>query len=179
MTSHSRSGLTLSLLLAALVLSACQPGDEPIKDQGTNSGSGTASIQQAAATPGDVTANDLPSLQRQLAQQVGDRVFFETDHWDLSSADQTILRQQAAWLSAHPQLAVTIAGHSDERGTREYNLALGERSATTVQQFLLALGVDPHRLNVISYGKEEPDCTDSGEACWSTNRRAVTLLANQ
>lgn len=180
MQSYPRQRLTLCLLFASLVLSACQSGSDAGQGgdaSGSISSTGGTPTQQAALPPGDMAAGDLPALQRQMAQEVGDRVFFATDHWDLSPADQTILRRQAAWLSGHPQLAVTIAGHSDERGTREYNLALGERRAATVQQFLLALGLDPHRLSVVSYGKEQPDCVASDETCWSQNRRAVTLLA--
>lgn len=172
------------LLLANLLLSACQTTGDSVPDQGA-AGSGIAGqgignpAQQQTAGLSGVTATDLPGLQRELAQSVGDRVFFATDRWDLSPDDQTILRRQAAWLAQHPQLSVTIAGHGDERGTREYNLALGERRATTVEQFLQALGVDAGRLSVISYGKEQPDCADVRESCWSRNRRAVTLLAQQ
>ncbi|HWT97276.1 MAG TPA: peptidoglycan-associated lipoprotein Pal [Terriglobales bacterium] len=177
--SKSAGRLSASVLLATLLLSACgTSGDGAANPGGDGQGTATGTQQQTAGVS-TVSANDLPGLQRELTQNVGDRVLFVTDRWDLSSDDQSILRRQAAWLSQHPQLLVTIAGHGDERGTREYNLALGERRATTVEQFLQALGVDPHRLSVISYGKEQPDCVDADEACWSRNRRAVTLLAQQ
>ena len=177
--SKSAGRLTASSLLVTLLLSACgTSGDGAANPGGEGQGAAPGTQQQTAGLP-TVSASDLPGLQRELSQDVGDRVLFVTDRWDLSPDDQSILRHQAAWLSQHPQLLVTIAGHGDERGTREYNLALGERRATTVEQFLQALGVDPHRLSVISYGKEQPDCVDADEACWSRNRRAVTLLARQ
>jgi peptidoglycan-associated lipoprotein len=177
------------LLLAAFLLSACQNAGDTASGRAetgrvetgrgeTELGSGDQVASQTAAVTG-VGASDLPGLQRELGRNVGDRVFFTTDHWDLSPDAQEILRRQAAWLHQHPLLSVTIAGYSDERGTREYNLALGERRATTVQQFMQALGVDAARLAVISYGKEQPDCGEANESCWSRNRRAVTSLAQQ
>ena len=108
---------------------------------------------------------------------VGDRVRFELDRYDLSPEAQATLRQQAALLQNYPQVVVTIEGHADERGTREYNLALGERRADAVRNYLTALGVSPDRVTVISYGKERPECPEASEGCWSQNRRGVTVAS--
>jgi peptidoglycan-associated lipoprotein len=94
----------------------------------------------------------------------------------LESEAQQVLEKQAAWLQAYPQHTVTLEGHADERGTREYNLALGERRAQAIMNYLIALGFDPKRLKTISYGKERPICTEAEEACWSRNRRGVSTL---
>ena len=103
-------------------------------------------------------------------------VHFDTDGYALSAEAQNTLQHQAAWLQHYPQYALTIDGHADERGTREYNLALGERRADAVMAYLIALGVDPKRLKTISYGKERPTCTEANETCWSQNRRSVSTL---
>jgi peptidoglycan-associated lipoprotein len=103
-------------------------------------------------------------------------VHFDTDAYTLSLEAQSTLQRQAAWLRHYPQYALTIEGHADERGTREYNLALGERRAQAIMNYLIALGFDPKRLKTISYGKERPTCTDANEACWAQNRRGVSTL---
>ena len=177
-TRHARPLLGLGLLL----LGACASSDGDKAGPGTATGAQPdqlAAANGANATNGAVTPGGIAALQQELVQTVGDRVFFETDHWDLTSADQETLRRQAAWLAQHPTLAITLAGHGDERGTREYNLALGERRATAAGNFLAALGIDRARMTVISYGKEKPDCGDAAESCWSQNRRAVTELSAQ
>jgi len=109
---------------------------------------------------------------------VGNTIYFETDSALLVSEAQLYLQKQAAWLICSPQYRVIIEGHADERGTREYNLALGERRAQAVTKYLIALGIDPKRLRTISYGKERPVCTEADETCWSQNRRTVTVLDN-
>jgi peptidoglycan-associated lipoprotein len=103
-------------------------------------------------------------------------VHFDTDGYALSAEAQNTLQRQAAWLQHYPQYALVIEGHADERGTREYNLALGERRAQAIMNYLIALGFDPKRLKTISYGKERPICTEAEEACWSRNRRGVSTL---
>ena len=108
---------------------------------------------------------------------VGDRVRFALDRYDLSPEAEATLRQQAALLQNYPQIIVTIEGHADERGTREYNLALGERRADTVRNYLMALGVSADRITVVSYGKERPECPQASEGCWSQNRRGVTVAS--
>lgn len=109
---------------------------------------------------------------------IGTTVYFDTNSSNLSDASRATLRSQAAWLSVHPNAVVTIEGHTDERGTREFNLALGERRASAVRGYLTALGVDQNRVRKISYGKERPVVPGSDESAWSQNRRAVTVLNN-
>ena len=118
----------------------------------------------------------VPGSQEDFVASVAaDRIFFDTDRSDVSGESQTTLRSQAAWLAKFPRVRTTIEGHCDERGTREYNLALGERRANATKNALAALGVDPGRMTTISYGKERPDATGSDEAAYAKNRRAVTV----
>ncbi|HXZ18041.1 MAG TPA: peptidoglycan-associated lipoprotein Pal [Roseiarcus sp.] len=121
----------------------------------------------AAAGPGSV---------QEFNQTVGDRVFFDTDQTDLSATAQATLDKQAAWLNKYNRYAFTIEGHADERGTREYNFALGARRAQAVHDYLAAKGVSPSRMKTISYGKERPVAVCDDISCWSQNRRAVTVL---
>jgi len=111
-----------------------------------------------------------------VASVTSDRIFFDTDKSDVSDAEQATLRSQAAWLSRNPGVRVTIEGHCDERGTREYNLALGERRANAAKNYLASLGVDAGRMTTISYGKERPDALGSDEQAWAKNRRAVSVV---
>jgi peptidoglycan-associated lipoprotein len=104
-------------------------------------------------------------------------VFFGTDRHDLDAEAQATLRKQAEWLAANPNTSAVIEGHADERGTREYNLALGARRANSARTFLVGQGIDPGRLRTVSYGKERPVALCSDESCWSQNRRAVTVVA--
>jgi peptidoglycan-associated lipoprotein len=122
------------------------------------------------------TSSVIPGSEQDLAQNVGDRVFFELDHSDLSQEARQTLDRQAAWLKRFPAVRVTLEGHCDERGTREYNLALGARRANAVKEYLVSQGVSAGRLETISYGKERPICTDSNEACWAQNRRGVSTI---
>jgi peptidoglycan-associated lipoprotein len=103
-------------------------------------------------------------------------VRFEYDKYELTTAAQSILRGQAEWLTQNPQRMLTIEGHCDERGTREYNLGLGERRASTVKDYLTSLGVSPARLKTVSYGKERPVCAMSSNECWQQNRRGVSAV---
>ena len=107
---------------------------------------------------------------------VGDRVFFESDSTELTSQSRSTLEKQAQWLQQYNRYAFTIEGHADERGTREYNIALGARRAQAVRDYLSARGVDPNRMRTISYGKERPVAVCNDISCWSQNRRAVTVL---
>ena len=111
-----------------------------------------------------------------LAQAGSDTILFDTDSYDIDSQDQAILTRQAQWLAKYPNVSVTLEGHCDERGTREYNLALGERRANAAKNFLVSAGVPASRISVISYGKERPVATGSDEASWAQNRRAVTVV---
>ena len=107
---------------------------------------------------------------------LGDRVFFEFDRFNLQAAARRVLERQADWLNTYANVSITIEGHCDERGTREYNLALGERRANAAKEYLASLGVDPGRVSTISYGKERPDALGSNEAAWSQNRRSVSVI---
>ena len=107
---------------------------------------------------------------------LGDRVFFDYDKFNLQAAARRVLERQADWLSTYTNVSITIEGHADERGTREYNLALGERRANAAKEFLVSLGVASGRVSTISYGKERPDALGSNEAAWSQNRRGVSVI---
>jgi len=145
-------------IAATLALGACA------KDQNADaSGFGAG----GAATPG--SAQDF-------VVNVGDRVFFETDSTDLTSTATTTLDKQAGWLQRYPRYTFTVEGHADERGTREYNIALGARRAQAVRDYLTSRGVESHRMRTISYGKERPVAVCNDISCWSQNRRAVTVL---
>jgi len=113
-----------------------------------------------------------------LATGVRDRVFFATNKSTLTTASRDVLRKQAAWMRKKKDLSFAIEGHADERGTREYNLALGERRANSVKDYLMTYGISGNRLNVISYGKERPVNSGSSPLAWSQNRRSVTVKAN-
>jgi peptidoglycan-associated lipoprotein len=118
----------------------------------------------------------VPGSQQDFVVNVGDRVFFESDSSDLTMQSRATLDRQAQWLSTYNRYAFTIEGHADERGTREYNIALGARRAQAVRDYLASRGVEPARMRTISYGKERPVAVCNDISCWSQNRRAVTVL---
>ena len=134
----------------------------------SSSGSSSSSASSSAAAGTDSAADKLASI--------GNTVYFSYDSAALDGNSQATLYRQAAFLNGNPSLTVTIEGHCDERGTREYNLALGERRAAAARDYLLAQGVDPARIKVISYGKERPAMAGSNEESWAKNRRAATVL---
>jgi peptidoglycan-associated lipoprotein len=161
---------TLIIAVALIALSACakkrtELPPAPVGTQGSQTE--TLPTQPSGPVPG--------SQEDFVANVTADRIFFDTDKFDVDGEDQEILRSQAAWLAKYPNKRVTIEGHADERGTRDYNLALGERRANAAKNFLSSLGVDASRISTISYGKERPDALGSDEASWARNRRAVTL----
>ncbi len=117
------------------------------------------------------------NLQAYLQNEIGDRVYFETDKHNINSASAFTLESQANWLKSTPGFQIIVEGHCDERGTREYNLALGERRGNSVKDFLVSLGVESGRITVISYGKERPAAEGSTSESWSENRRAVTVVS--
>jgi peptidoglycan-associated lipoprotein len=127
-------------------------------------------------TPGEMQG-PAPGSQADFVQSMmgQDTVLFDTDRYNIDSADQAALSAQAAWLQRYPAKTATIEGHCDERGTREYNLALGERRANAAKNYLVSLGIDPARLATVSHGKERPIALGSNEDAWSKNRRAVTV----
>ena len=120
-----------------------------------------------------------PGSQRDFVQNVGDIVYFTTDSTDLTPEAQQTLAKQARWLQQYPQYTITIEGHADERGTREYNIALGARRATTVREYLSRSGINGQRIRTISFGKERPVAVCNDISCWSQNRRAQTVLNNR
>lgn len=155
----------LMCLMAALVLvSACDTTGSNDGDAGANGNNGGKTVAR-------------PGTQEDLVVNVGDRVFFGFNKTDLSAEAQATLDRQAAWLKKYPSVKVTVEGHADERGTREYNLALGERRATAAKNYLVAAGIPAARVSTISYGKERPAVVGSNEAAWAQNRRAVTVVA--
>ncbi|MGC2084851.1 MAG: peptidoglycan-associated lipoprotein Pal [Bradyrhizobium sp.] len=151
-------GLKLAAVLAvALSMGACAKN-------GLNDANAMAG---GAATPGS---------QQDFVVNVGDRVFFESDQTDLTPQATATLDKQAQWLQSYPRYQFTIEGHADERGTREYNIALGARRAQSVRNYLASRGIDASRMRTISYGKERPVAVCNDISCWSQNRRAVTVL---
>ncbi len=156
----------LSLIAGLLLLAAC--AQKP--SENANQGGG------GAAAPTPTTAQVQPGSKEEFQQVVGDRVFFDFDKSVIKPEGRTTLQRQADWLKKYANFTVTIEGHCDERGTREYNLALGERRATAVRNALVALGIPANRLKTISYGKERPAVLGSNEAAWAQNRRGVTVL---
>ena len=128
-------------------------------------------------TPADTGIGVVPGSQEDFVANVAaDRIFFGFDQYNVDAEDQTTLRSQAEWLQRNPAVRVTLEGHADERGTRDYNIALGERRANAAKNYLASLGIDPSRINVISYGKERPAAVGSTEEAWAQNRRAVTVV---
>ncbi|HMF06488.1 MAG TPA: peptidoglycan-associated lipoprotein Pal [Methylocella sp.] len=162
MSFFQRPGsLQLAAVLAgALAISAC--AKNPNEDAAALASGGRA----APGSPQDFAVN------------VGDRVFFDTDSSELSPTAQATLAKQAVWLQQYARYNVTIQGHADERGTREYNFALGARRAENTKEYLVARGISAARIRTISYGKERPVATCNDISCWSQNRRAVTVLAS-
>ena len=157
----------VSLFAAALLLAACENTPETAANTG---GSSSATTAQPPARTGPV-----PGSKEDFVAHVGDRVFFAFDKSDLSADARRTLERQAAWLRQWSNQRLTVEGHCDERGTREYNLALGERRANAVKDYLVAQGVSASRLSTISYGKERPVVLGSNEAAWAQNRRGVSV----
>lgn len=158
---------SLTLLAAVLLVAGCAE-----ETKTTTGGAGTG----GAAAPAPMASTVTPGSEQDLAQNVGDRVFFDFDKSDIKPEGRTTLERQAAWLKKYPNVTVTVEGHCDDRGTREYNLALGERRATAVKKMLVALGVPANRVSTISYGKERPAVVGDNEAAWAQNRRGVTVV---
>lgn len=178
----------LTIALVPIVLTACsskkdlgdsdgmtigQPGDMMNDGTAVNDVDGFGN----GVGVGGVDSSIIPGSQSDLAAQAGsDIVYFDTDQSDLNSQARMILDGQARWLNNYPNLNVTLEGHADERGTREYNLALGDRRASSAKNYLIALGIDPRRINTISYGKEQPMVVGNDSQSWAENRRARTRV---
>ena len=142
-----------------LALAACSKKNTPDLE------AGTGGVGQAR-----------PGSEQDFATNVGDRIYFIVDQSDLTPEGQEILTKQAQWLQQYSNVVVQVEGHSDERGTREYNIALSARRATATLEFLIAQGVNPKRISSIAYGKERPAALCDAEQCWTQNRRAVTVI---
>lgn len=159
--------------ITMLAVGACSkkaPEQLPPAPEGTDVGDGSAS------NPGAV----IPGSQQDFVANVSsDRIFFGYDQYNVDAEDQGTLQSQAQWLQRNSAVSVTLEGHADERGTRDYNLALGERRANAAKNYLASLGVDPSRIQVISYGKERPAALGSNEEAYAQNRRAVTVVINR
>ena len=143
------------------------------------SGCETIGGSSSGSTPGyEYGDSKQANLQAYLQNEIGDRVYFETDKHNISSASAFTLESQANWLKSTPGFQLLIEGHCDERGTREYNLALGERRANAAKDYLMTYGISSDRISVLSYGKERPVDSGSNPLAWSKNRRSVTVKAN-
>ena len=156
-------GRFIALAGALALLAACSHSPEPASGPGGPGGPGGSS-------------RFGPGSQQDLASTAGDRVFFAYDQADISSEGQQTLQRQSEWLRRYPNVSVTIEGHCDERGTREYNLALGERRAQAVKNVLVAHGIPAARVSTISYGKERPEIPHSDDSSYAQNRRGVTTV---
>ena len=169
--------LTGALLVFFLAACSTTP-----KDTADSSGTGSTSASTDVSSEGTVTESGPettsiePGSQEDLIVNVGDRVFFGYDSSELDSDAQELLQDQVAWLKQYSDVSVIIEGHCDERGTREYNLALGEKRAQSVKNYLISLGISSERVATISYGKERPAVVGSNDGAWSQNRRSVTIV---
>jgi peptidoglycan-associated lipoprotein len=161
----------ISILFGVLVaLAACSSPPEPAPT------GGPGGPQSLGGPGGPGSRSAVPGSQQDLEASAGDRVFFAFDRSDISPESQQILARQVEWLRRYPNVTVTIEGHCDERGTREYNLALGERRAQAVKNVLVAGGIPAARISTISYGKERPIVVGSNEEAWAQNRVAITTV---
>ena len=173
-----------SLPLQALVIvglvatAACSKKKEdlPPPPPPAQSSQGTTDAGAGAPT-GTVTSSAVPGSAADFQQQAGDRIYFAYDSYELDDAARGTLGKQASWLQRYRSVRITVEGHADERGTREYNLALGDRRANAVKNYLAAQGIAADRISTISYGKERPEVQGSDEESYAQNRRAVTVIS--
>ncbi|MBT05411.1 MAG: peptidoglycan-associated lipoprotein [Rhodospirillaceae bacterium] len=180
----------LTLFGILLIVAGCETATEETIESGGEGAASTvagtdvvgADTRSSIVESGNVVAAEVAavdpviSFQEKLVQQAGDRVFFDFDKAVVRSDGEETLRMQATFLKQNPGLTMTIAGHCDERGTREYNLALGERRANAARNYLISLGISPGRLSTISYGKERPIVLGHNEAAWAQNRVGVSQV---
>lgn len=167
-----RASAPVTALLLSVALVACAkkaPKELPPAPEGT----GQETIDNGAGSDGGVA---VPGSQADFVASVAsDTIYFDTDRYNVDSADAATLQSQAQWLARYPQKRIIVEGHADERGTRDYNLALGERRANAAKTYLIGLGVGAERIQTVSYGKERPVALGSDESSWARNRRAVTV----
>ena len=170
MITFSRT-LKFACLSAVLILGACTHKQEAVNT------APPPAPPPPMAQPAPVTSSILPGSAEDFRVNVGDTVHFGYNEYNIEDSDKAVLGRQAAWLAKYPSVRLSVEGHCDERGTREYNLALGARRANAVKEYLVSQGVSTARVETISYGKERPICTESNEACWAQNRRGVSVVA--
>ncbi len=162
----------ITLFAAAFLLAACETSDEA---GGMADSTMTSATTSTTTAPTEI-AGPTPGTQEHLVVNVGDRVFYDFDSSDLRPEARATVEALAVWMNTYPATTIAVEGHADERGTREYNLALGERRANAVNDYLVALGIGSNRLGTISYGKERPAVLGSNEEAWAQNRRAVFVV---
>jgi len=169
----SRPLMIAGLAAVTLSLGACASKPKTLPPE-----PGTAQTTQTTPQPMQPTGPVPGSQADFIASVMSDTVNFDTDRYNIDAADQGVLQSQAQWLARYPSKSITIEGHCDERGTRDYNIALGERRANAAKNYLVSLGIDPGRVTTVSYGKERPLAIGSDEDSWARNRRAVTVTVN-
>jgi peptidoglycan-associated lipoprotein len=168
----NRKILTALLLTSGLALAGCATTPKELPPQP----SGATTTTTTPPPPVTAPSGPVPGSRADfMASVLGDTILFDTDRYNIDSEDQGILQSQAQWLARYPGKRVTVEGHADERGTRDYNLALGERRANAAKNYLVSLGIDASRITTVSYGKERPVALGSDEGSWAKNRRAVTV----
>ena len=184
-----RTYLKTAAAAAILVgLGACASNPAPVEEVETveEAVDTTETVDTAAVDPipsrpvtsAPLNSNVRPGTLEDFRVNVGERVYFDLDQYRLDADDQEILKRQAAWLQSYPDVSILVAGNCDERGTREYNLALGERRASVVADYLESLGVDPARIETVSYGKERPIAGGNDSQSWAQNRNGFTQLVS-
>ncbi len=161
----------ITLIAAAFLLTACETSEEAAMTADT-----TTSATTSTTTAPTAIAGPTPGTQEHLVVNVGDRVFYDYDQSDLRPEARATIEALAVWMNTYPATVIAVEGHADERGTREYNLALAERRASSVRDYLVTLGVGNSRLSTISYGKERPAVLGSNEEAWAQNRRGVFVV---
>ncbi|MBA4337978.1 MAG: peptidoglycan-associated lipoprotein [Hyphomonas sp.] len=172
--------LKVTAAAALLATGACASQPKPV-DNTTPVVENTNPVDEkteVVKTDPVVTSSIAPGSLEDFRVNVGERVYFDLDQYRLDSEDQDILKRQAAWLASYPNVRILIAGNADERGTREYNLALGERRANAVKEYLVSLGVSASRVDTVSYGKERPVAGGSNEQSWALNRNGWTQIVS-
>ncbi len=167
----------LSLMAALLLVSACETSPDGSSGSANSSGSrmggkGGVGVESGALK----NPNAKPGSVEDFVDNVGDRVWFGFDSADVNDEGRATLDKQAEWLKEYGSVNITVEGHCDERGTREYNLALGQKRASSIKKYLVAAGVAPGRIETVSYGKERPEATGSSEEAWAQNRRGVSVI---
>ncbi|WP_291197957.1 peptidoglycan-associated lipoprotein Pal [Hyphomonas sp.] len=172
--------LKVTAAAALLATGACASQPKPVEEAAPVVDT-TPVVQEEVKTVDTtpvVTSSIAPGSLEDFRVNVGERVYFDLDQYRLDTEDQDILKRQAAWLASYPNIRILIAGNADERGTREYNLALGERRANAVKEYLVSLGVAASRVDTVSYGKERPVVAGSDEQSWALNRNGWTQIVS-